>query len=399
MMDINHSGFFVLRTPLLPFDDASHWGDSLACAEAWRCEADAGITKQAWLDDLTSLRVRLRELLHRPAVMQALAIASPSLQAGIAIWERDPETKKGLQAERSLVRYFLRMAGRSTPFGLFSGCSVGVVRPNSVTELVLAPREQYRSATRLDFDYLFTLTSELRRNRNLQMEMLYGKNSSLHRIGGRWHYIESRASGLSRTHHLVRVSADDYLDNVLSTAEAGNSSYAELVASIRSCEGSESLTEEEIDGYLSELINSEILVASISPLLTGDSPLDDLLNQLQELPSAVEIGGTLGSIRETLSALDQHQLDVKPEEYGAIASRLKTLNAQADEARLLQVDMYKPARSANLGQAILDQLYLAIDILGRFATPNEPADLIHFREAFSSRYEQEWVPLVEAVDL
>jgi hypothetical protein len=46
----------------------------------------------------------------------------------LATWVEFPESKKGLQAERALTRYFMRMTGRSTPFGLFSGCSVGTMQ-------------------------------------------------------------------------------------------------------------------------------------------------------------------------------------------------------------------------------------------------------------------------------
>lgn len=398
-MNIKDCGFFVLRTPLLPIDEALGWGDSLECAEKWRRKADAETTKQAWSDDLALLRARLRDLLQRPEVMQALAVASTSLLAGIAIWKQDPECKKGIQAERSLVRYFLRMAGRSTPFGLFSGCSIGTVDPDSPTELVLSPRQQYRTATRLDFDYLFSLTSELRRNSALQAEMRYGWNSSLHCIGDSWHYLQSRLSGDSRTHHLVKLTRDEYLDSVLACSRSGNSSFAELEAAIRTCDDSESMTKDEINEYLSELSESDILVPSILPLLTCISPLDDLLDQLRELPSATNVYGTLIDVKESLSALDTRQLDVSPEEYQRIAMQLKTLPAKVDEAHLLQVDMFKPVLNANLGQAVLNELYSTLDILGRITGPYEPGDLTQFRNAFTARYQDEWVSLVEALDL
>ncbi len=147
-MNIRHCGFFVIRTPLLPFDEALLWSKALSSAELWRQGGDAKAIEQTWHDDIVALRARLRDLVERPAVTQALAIASPSLQKGIAIWKNDPECKKGIQAERSLVRYFMRMTGRPTPFGLFSGCSIGTVSSEALTEIVLASNNQYRSTTR-----------------------------------------------------------------------------------------------------------------------------------------------------------------------------------------------------------------------------------------------------------
>jgi lantibiotic biosynthesis protein len=398
-LNITDCGFFVLRTPLLPIDDALRWGESLACSEVWRQGGDREATKQAWLDDLNLLRARLRKVLQIPEVIQALVIASPSLQRAIALWERDPECKKGLQAERALVRYFLRMAGRPTPFGLFSGCSVGTVRLDAPTEFELASREQYRSATRLDFDFLFALTSELRRDPTLKLEMCYGVNSSLHRIGDCWHYVESRPSGSFRSHHLVKLVSDEYLDSLLACSKSGNRSFAELIAAIRSCEGSEFLTNEEIENYLHEVIDSEILVPNIVPLLTGKSPLDDLLDQLREMPSAKNHFDALVEIRDSLIALDRRQLGVSPDEYSSVAARLKTLPAKVDDAHLLQVDMFKPVRAANLGHAVLDELYSVLDVLHRVATPSEPSNLAHFRDAFTARYDQQWVSLVEALDV
>ena len=376
-----------------------HRDDSLSCSEVYRSEADATAIEKAWKADVGFLRARLRDQLEKPEIAQALVIASPSLQAGIEAWKRDPESKKGLQAERSLVRYLSRMAGRSTPFGLFSGCSVGGVQLDADTLLELAPRAQYRTVTRLDFDYLFELTSTLRSDPALQVEMRYGWNSSLHRVGCDWHYVESRLSGASRTHHLVKFASDEYIVSVLSVAKNGNSSFAEMVTALRSCHYPEPISDEEIDGFIREMIANEILVPDLVPLLTGKPALDDLLDQLRGLPSAIKVFNTLSEIKVSLSTLDSQPIGASPEEYQAIALKLKTLPVKIDDSHLFQVDMFKPMQNANLGRAIFEEIYAALAILGRFGTPSEPNDLKLFRDGFTRRYEEEWVPLVQALDL
>ena len=64
------------------------------------------------------------------------------------------------------MRYVYRMAARATPFGLFSGCSVGAVEPapGSATRIAVGPRAGYERHTRLDMDYLFALCEDLARD-------------------------------------------------------------------------------------------------------------------------------------------------------------------------------------------------------------------------------------------
>src|SRR5262245_1330920 len=95
-----HSGFFVLRAPLLPFDTLGSPGGS---------------------------RALLARLLAMPAVREAIFVASPSLHSQLGTYERDPDSEAGRKVEGALIRYALRMAGRATPFGLFGGCSVGAI--------------------------------------------------------------------------------------------------------------------------------------------------------------------------------------------------------------------------------------------------------------------------------
>ena len=158
-------GPVVLRTPLLPFDEIAAWSDGLLSPGLLGSgdSGDGGIDGKAPLDqaldhDRELLRGRLRELVGRPEIAEAIFLASPELVRSLGHWRRDPEGKKGQRSEQGLVRYLLRMASRPTPFGLFAGCTPGSVAEGSnASRLSLVPRGDYRRHSRLDMDYLFAL--------------------------------------------------------------------------------------------------------------------------------------------------------------------------------------------------------------------------------------------------
>src|SRR4029077_9406142 len=102
------SGFFALRTPLLPFDDFRAWSEGLTDSEF---VDDPDRLESALNADRARLRERLRRLLAHPVVREALYIASPDLDESLPVWIRDPESARGARIERAIVRYFARMAG------------------------------------------------------------------------------------------------------------------------------------------------------------------------------------------------------------------------------------------------------------------------------------------------
>ncbi|MDQ4096289.1 MAG: lantibiotic dehydratase, partial [Actinomycetota bacterium] len=74
------------------------------------------------------------------------------------------------------------------------------------------------------------------------------------------------------------------------------------------------------------------------------------------------------------------------------------LPAPVEPARLLQVDMVKPAVAATLGPAVVHELQGAIRVLHQLCAPPKDEDLRRFRDAFLVRYEDREVPLTEALD-
>jgi len=135
------TGFFVLRTPMLPFERL----------EAWAAEPATD-----------ALRASLRAAVTQPDIREALFLASPDLEARLDPWlEGGLRSEQAARVERSLVRYLVRMASRCTPFGLFAGCSLGAWAEPDRLDLEDWPR--VRRHTRLDMDYLCALAAALER--------------------------------------------------------------------------------------------------------------------------------------------------------------------------------------------------------------------------------------------
>jgi len=84
------SGFFVVRTPLLPWHELESWSEGLAAPAASKEGLSAALAA-----DRLKLRERLRAAVLRPEVREAIFVASPNLEASVETWLREPETERG----------------------------------------------------------------------------------------------------------------------------------------------------------------------------------------------------------------------------------------------------------------------------------------------------------------
>ena len=287
------AGFFAFRTPLLSFDELAAWSEGLAAAAAAAApEQSASALESALASDRERLRARLRAALERPEIAEAVFLASPSLTDALALWRADPGSRKGRRAEAAVVRYLQRMASRPTPFGLFSGCSLGPVEageagesgPAAGTRLAVAPRASYQRHTRLDMDYLFALCEDLGRDPALHRALLYRPSSSLYRAAGRLRYAEARLDGKARLYFLSALEPTPYLEATLARA-AGGARLADLAAALVADDPDGEVTLEDAEQYVDELVSSQVLVSDLTPDVTGPEAVHGLEERLAALPS------------------------------------------------------------------------------------------------------------------
>jgi thiopeptide-type bacteriocin biosynthesis protein len=352
---------------------------------------DQGDLRRALDSDLQILRTRLQQVLREACVVDAIFVASPSLEQSLFHWLEAPSSDKGRRAERALTKYFARMAARPTPFGLFSGCSVGRVADEP--HLELGPRGAYRRHTRPDMNFLTDLVDGLNRDPALRSTLRFRVNSSLYQIGNRIQYLESRRSGRWRNYYLMSAIADEPLAATLVRAAGG----ATLDALAAALVGPDVEIDEAMD-YVTELIDAQILVSELAPAVTGAECLDDLLNQLHDKPSATDVHAKLDSLRTSLQEVDSGGVGTSPSRYRDIAASLRGVPAEVDIGLLFQVDLTKPSTCLQLGPEVAADMLAGVQVLHDLFGNASKDGLDEFRAGFRDRYGDREVPLVEVLD-
>ena len=383
------SGFFALRTPLLAFDALVKWGRDLAATASAEGHLEAMLAR-----DRAVLRQRLREQVADPVVREALFLASPVLEESLPLWEAEPESERGQKVERTLVRYFMRMAGRATPFGLFAGHSTG--RLGASTRLHLSERSALRRHTRLDMDYVCALVEQVRVLPEVRGALRYVPNSSLYRCADRLRYLEMRVRGRERSYHLVGVEPTPYLEATLERAQGG-ARLDELASALVA--GDAEVSFEEARSYVELLVTEQLLVPTWAPSLTGPEPVPHLVEGARDIPSLEEVRQRLSAVHERLSRLDAEAPGHSPAEWREVARDLEALPTPVELPRLFQVDMFRPAREATLSSRVAEELFRGVLAL-QSITPRGRVEhpLERFRARFLERYEGRAVPLLEALD-
>ena len=305
-----HAGFFYLRTPLLPWDA------------------------------LESL-VDIRGVTADPFVRDALSNASLALL--------DQLRKPTADTDFALLKYFIRMTARPTPYGLMAGCTFGTIE--SQTNMTLAPRSEYRRHVKLDCGVLASSCERAIADAEERRRFAYRLNPTLYFDGARWRYIDYVMNGEYRRYQLSTLRPGSGL-SVIFEQSSWPLTFAQCAGAL-----TESLAVDtpSAEAFIDQLIDNRILLPEVEPSVTGSAP------------------------------------ECHPERELCHPER------ESKDLSSLHIDLYKPALTATVAESTISELSRAIDCLHRII--RTPADAM---SAFARRYEDRYgdvaVPLLEALD-
>ncbi|WP_172449353.1 lantibiotic dehydratase [Bowmanella denitrificans] len=342
--------FFILRTPRLAFSELTQWHSS----------------------DKRQLREKLNAWLHHPETLEALYLASPSLLQRLHQWQQDPDSKRGQKMELALAKYFMRMAGRATPFGLFSAISLGKVAESD--HLALKSNDGFSRKTRLDSSCLLALKARLCEQDWVAKDMPLVTNDSLYKMGAEYRYVESYFVKEQIHYRLTSADISEPLQLMVESAREPVRRQV-LLDNLMSLDTEISCADAET--FVAELVEARILLPVFNLPISGD----DMGRQFQREAAALgyqQLSAELEAILSELDGLDQQQHN-PPESYQALYQRMQAMALSADEAKSFQVDMLRHAPDLTLSKDKAEQVLVVARHLSRLLpAPGNPfSDIIN----------------------
>ncbi|MBO0932977.1 lantibiotic dehydratase [Fibrella aquatilis] len=353
--------FFLLRRPLLSINDYISVQDQLQAGHP--------------LDSI------LRTVYSAPHCRHAIYYASPALHQQLEGWMSN---KLSVSPDflLTLYRYFVRMATRATPFGLFAGVMHGQWLANPPANDSTATH--LRPVARLSTDYLCHLVATLTQLPHIRAQLVYRPNATLWQSGGAYRYVGYTEDDGQLTYYQQETPTHPVLTQLLEIARPG-ASIAQLAGVVTQL-GS---TQPEAEDYVTALIDNYLLVPTLGVPLTGNDPLDTLMADLTALNGCQEIVAKLQAVQQILAS---HQ----PDTYTQIDTLLQPLGLTSPV--VVQCDLLFQGPQQALPLALNHQINKLLPLLTRLALPKEIPLLQAFRTRFYERFGDQQVPLLLALD-
>ncbi len=340
----------------------------------------------------------LQGYLADDSFMEAVYLASPALFHQCRLYQQGQltETKKIDKLFHSLGKYLLRMSYRSTPFGLFSGCSV--VPWGSLPQPVVLAHDVRR--TRLDMKFLCDLARTLAALPEVQVGLRYFPNSSIYQVAEEQRYAECHYVHGLKNYQLTSVGNSPYLELVLQTARAGASKAALVQALLAGGD----VAEPDAAGFITELIDNQLLISELEPKITGDEFAQHILRTLATVqaahPSArvAEVLLQLEAVLALVGDLDLAAGANQQSQYATVIDHIKKLDVSFTENQLFQTDVTRTPASGALGQAMQQEVLEAVEVLAHICPTSFGKNLQKFAASFAARYDTQEIPLLEVLD-
>lgn len=311
----------------------------------------------------------LQSYLTDPYFISAIYLASPQLYKIVEDANYDVQLLNKSQ-QLSLLKYANRMHYRPTPFGSFSAFSI--TQWDQRNQIQLACLNDLKFHVEWDHEIALKLSSS-HTIEKWEDEMLY-VNHTLYEIKDEYRYMRTHLNFEAQTVNfsLEAFYADPLIKEVLSLIEPTKTGR-QLLATL--CEQLNFKPGEAYD-YVHYLLETQLLLPGSHPRVLGVNTMPPcVINKpILDLPKL----GKAKTAQDTINHIFENKHLAPPK-------------------HTFYVNTQRPL-SGGLSPAIQSHLSSALDVLSKMQTPQTPHALKLFIEAFKARYDQEEVPLLNALD-
>lgn len=319
--------------------------------------------------------------------------------ASSLLFQEQFKVKKSLKDEQkikeSLFKYRRRICNRCTPYGLFAG--VGVVEWKDESLIKLSGK--IKRSTRLDMNLTCAISDYVSNEKSLIKFIKFYPNSSIYKILNQIRYNEYILKDNIRVYHLASVESNEYLEKILDFSKNGVY-FEKLVLNITD----RKITKEIAAEYIRELIQAQILVSEIEPTTTGTEEyllhLNSQLRQINKSAKSSFLNSLIFNLTDIIGLLNEidHFSSNNFNLYDILKTKLNSLNIPFNKKDLFQTDMTFIDCQGGLSIGIQKKIINTINSLTKLFPDVKNVHIEKFKETFSERYEERYVPLLEVLD-
>lgn len=361
---------FVVRAPVLPYKEFQE------------------IFSESTNDE------KLQEIFERSIFTESIYLASSDLHQEM---EKSINRGTGIirnsqsRLKNTLLKYFSRMSNRCTPFGLFSGVTIG-----HFDKIEFFPKRysdwQKMRETKIDMNFLVSLSQHLLSIPDIKKQLLFFPNNSIYKIGNRIRYIEYETKGMNREYSISSAPFSKELERILDFSKNGKT-VSQLSTFIKN----EEVSSDEVLEYIEELIVNRVLVSELKPNISGIDFLDSIISVLDHIKAQKE-KNILVAIKGKVNELDNYFKN-KISSYTEIEKLVAGLNVKYEQKYLFQTDLYFDNK-VRLSYEWKRELKKGISFLNKITLSNfQNTHLEKFKTAFYERFGDEEIPLAFALDI
>jgi len=382
-MEYNAFAKVILRTPL----------HSLKTLENVLSDSNLENTEDSIVDFFKEDKNREALYLGSPDLLQSLQM----LMQGLIT---DKKQKRSLMM--SLYKYFARSATRTTPFGIFAGCTVGTIGHKTVVELL--PSTAGLRHSRLDMSYVFTIAREVCKEKSILKQLYFSPNSTLYQLGAYYRFIERRFEGIEQSFSLTEVTKSYYLQNAINSI-GERATFSGIVA-LFTADGFDGDDAEE---FVLELIKEQVIVHELEPSVCGLEFLDVFLTALKRLDPDSRFNlydrpyllkdfiFLLEDIKQIIFRLDQNDCN-NIDDYQYLNAKIQAFHVPYDFKTLVQTDLMRAASECSIDKSVVEKAKQCLRLFNKLKPKQKKERINDFIKSFTEHYQDAEVPLLTVLD-
>lgn len=356
--------------------------------------------------------------LDNPQVQRALAVGSRALVNELQ--RHVPSAREHLRRERTLLRYFIRMSTRPTPYGLFAG--VALAHWAEKTDLKLAD-SAYSVHARPDMGWLLAIIEKLEATPEVRKYLYLVSNTAVYKRKSRFFLQDAPPISGTVPESAFSLKATDAVIHALRLARRPIS-YPDLVQGLLSSVPGATLI--RVEKLVSSLWKHAFLISDLRLPPGADAPARALSDRLATIPPAAWLREYLEDYLDALTAWENapatasarcyEMLAIQAESikllveqhFGSLSTRSINTAGRIDESQpkelksstSIRVDATLHLSARQVARSLGEEIASAAELMLRFGNISEKFYIVRrYRQRFLEKYGTEReIPLLELTD-